>query len=73
MVFIASLTLKNTKGINILVLNETSLKIIGIQVKTSRNRAEQWILSKKHEEYYGENLFNVFVNLNEIGVMPDCL
>lgn len=69
--YIASLTLKNTKGIDILVSNETSLKTIVIQVRTSRKRAKQWILSKKCEEYYGENLFYVFLNLNEIGVRPD--
>ena len=34
--FIASLTLKNTKGIDILVSNFNATKSIGIQVKTNK-------------------------------------
>jgi len=61
--YIASITLKNTKGIDILVSNQDASKSIGIQVKTSNNiKKKSWILNEKAEKYYENNLFYVFVN-----------
>lgn len=68
---IASITLRNTRGVDILCSDSNSKKSIGIQVKTSHGSNRTWILNQKAEEYYGENLFYVFVNLNDNKKHPD--
>lgn len=62
--YIASITLRNTKGIDILCSNSDSSKTIGIQVKTNSGSKRNWILNKKAENYFADNLYYVFVNLN---------
>ena len=54
--YIASITLRNTKGIDVLVSNQEVTKQVGIQVKTSRVSENSWMLNKNAEEYYSENL-----------------
>ncbi|GMO36003.1 MAG: hypothetical protein Ta2F_11880 [Termitinemataceae bacterium] len=61
--YIASLTLKNTKGVDILVANEDASKFIGIQVKTKQNAKKRWLLSEKNEDFCSKNLYYVFVDL----------
>ena len=68
--YIASLTLKNSKGIDILASNEKANKSVGIQVKTNKGRNRMWVLDRKAEKYFAKNLFYVFVNLND-GGSPD--
>lgn len=68
--FIASITLRNSRGVDILVTNEETSKSVAIQVKTSYGKSNRWILGQKAEDYYEENLFYVFVNLN-YGGAPD--
>lgn len=68
--FIATLTLKNTRGVDILVSNADAKKSAGIQVKTNRGSKKVWMLTQKSEDFYADNLFYVFVNLHEVGVMP---
>ena len=63
--YIASITLRNTKGIDILASNADASKSVSIQVKTNRGRRKTWLLNKKAEDYYADNLFYVFVNLND--------
>ena len=48
--YICSVTLKNTKGIDILVCNEDSTKTLGIQVKTNQINKREWILNEKYEK-----------------------
>ncbi len=65
--FIASITLRNTRGVDILVSNSDATKSVGVQVKTNQRGTKDWILNKKVEEGDDEtakNLFFVFVNLN---------
>ena len=61
---IASITLRNTRGIDILCSNSDSSKQVSIQVKTSRTKGNSWMLSQKSEEYYSPKHFYVFVLLN---------
>ncbi len=68
--YIASITLRNTKGIDILASNADASKSVSIQVKTNRGRRKTWLLNKKAEDYYADNLFYVFVNLKD-GQQPD--
>ena len=67
---IATLTLKNSKGVDILASNADASKTVAIQVKTSYGNSTKWVLSHKAEDFYKENLFYVFVNLN-FGNPPD--
>lgn len=69
--FLCSVTLKNTKGIDILVANEEATKNIGIQVKSNQGAKATWILNEKAENFYSENLYYVFVNLKGIDTLPD--
>jgi len=41
---LASLTLRNTRGVDILVTNPDTTKSVGIQVKTSQSRRPAWLL-----------------------------
>src|SRR5258708_9913092 len=62
--YVASLTLRNTRGIDILASNTDATKSVGIQVKANSGKKPQWLLSKKAECDVAEKLFYVFVNLN---------
>lgn len=69
--YIASITLRNTKGVDILCSNSEASKTVGIQVKTNRDSYRSWLLNQKAEDYFSENLFYVFVNLNNNLQSPD--
>src|SRR5438445_1186154 len=67
--YIASITLRNTRGVDILASNRDATKSVAIQVKTNQRGAPEWILTEKIERGeetradVPENLFFVFVNL----------
>ena len=61
---IASITLRNTRGVDILCSNSDASKHVSIQVKTSKESGNTWILNKKSEEYFSPNHFYVFVTLS---------
>ena len=65
--YVASITLRNTRGIDVLASNANATKSVGIQVKTSQADRREWILNKKAESDDAENLFYVFVRLNGMG------
>ena len=68
--FVASITLRNSKGVDILVTKENASKKVAIQVKTNYGTSARWVLGQKAEDYYAKDLFYVFVNLNH-GEAPD--
>jgi hypothetical protein len=68
--YVASVTLRNVRGIDILASNVDATKTVGIQVKTNQGSDKEWILSKKAETEIAENLFYIFVNLNG-GAIPE--
>lgn len=69
--YVASLTSKNTKAIDILASSKDGKRCVSIQVKTcSNNKLNTWKLNDKVENINSENIFYVFVNLNE-GNPPD--
>lgn len=59
--YVASITLRNTRGIDILVSNVNATKSVGIQVKTRQDAGSEWVLTKKAEELpqgdIAQNLF----------------
>lgn len=68
--YVASLTSKNTKAIDILVSNKDGSKSVAIQVKTSNSKKiDKWMMTESSEKTFSDNLFYVFVNMNE-GEMP---
>ena len=69
--YICSVTLKNTKGIDILVCNENASKTLGIQVKTNQLNKTEWILNEKCEKLFDKNFFYVFVNLRKADELPE--
>ena len=62
--FIASITLRNTRGIDVLVAGKDATCSAGIQVKTNQGVAKSWMLTKKAETLESDGLFYAFVNLN---------
>lgn len=62
--YVASLTLRNTRGIDILASNANATKSVGIQVKSNQGKGDAWLLNKKIESETATNLFFVFVRLN---------
>jgi len=74
--YIATVTSRNTEGIDILASNLDGSKSVSIQVKTSgakhrKSFLRSWMLSKKHENIFSDNMFYVFVNLNPDDKKPD--
>lgn len=64
--YIASLTLRNTRGIDILASNQNATKSVGIQVKAVQGRGKSWMLNQKVEASEATNLFFVFIRLNNL-------
>jgi hypothetical protein len=68
--YIASITLRNTRGIDILASNADATRSVGIQVKTNQRSSRSWLLNEKVEQEVqselADNLFFVFVCLNEL-------
>ena len=54
--YVASVTLRNTRGIDILASNADATTSVGIQVKTSRGARAEWLLSKRAEADLATNL-----------------
>ena len=65
--YVASLTLRNTRGIDILASNTDATRSVGVQVKANSGEKPHWLLSQKAEVDIAENLFYVFVNLHGLG------
>ena len=65
--FVASITLRNTRGIDILASNADATKSVGIQVKTCQGSTPDWMMNRKAEADSAENLFYVFVCMPERG------
>lgn len=69
--YIASITLRNSKGIDIIVSDEHAARSVSIQVKTNSFGNDKWILNKKAEDFYSDNHYYIFVSLKEIGERPE--
>lgn len=65
--YIASVTLRNTRGEDILVAGQDAARSAGIQVKPNQGRSKGWVLTSKAEALEEDGLFYVFVNLNGAG------
>lgn len=61
--FIAAITLRNSRGIDIIATLPDGKRSVSIQVKTSSKQGEKWILNKKDEVPRSGSHFFVFVLL----------
>lgn len=68
--YIASITLRNSRGIDIIASNADGLKSISIQVKTNSNGGKSWILNKKSEHFCSDNHYYIFVALGKGNERP---
>lgn len=69
--YIASIILRNTKGIDILATNSEATKTANIQVKTRQGKKRSWVLGEKAKTYFAPGLFYVFVNLRDLTDRPE--
>ena len=69
--YIASITLRNIRGIDIVASNSDASRSVSIQVKTSGGGRPKWMLTKKSESFSGDSHFYVFVLLRGVGRRPD--
>ena len=68
--YIASITLRNSRGVDIIASNGDASKSVSIQVKTINNSKAKWLLTSKSESFFSENHFYIFVALNQLGTRP---
>ncbi len=61
--YIASITLRNTRGMDIIATNSKATRSITIQCKTTQTSRKVWILNEKCEDFAPANHFYVFVAL----------
>lgn len=69
--FIAAVTLRNTRGVDILVSRPGGNRSATVQVKTLQNSGPEWVLSKSDELSKGENHYYIFVALHGCKGRPD--
>ncbi len=74
--YIAALTPRNTKGIDVLVSKIDGSKSASIQVKTSSAKqrgdySRSWPMEKKDENIFSDSLFFVFVDIKNGNEKPD--
>jgi hypothetical protein len=67
---IASISLRNSRGIDIIASNASANTTVTIQVKSNSSGNPSWILSKKSESFVSHNHFYVFVRLHALGERP---
>ena len=68
--YIASITLRNSRGIDIIASNAEGTKSVSLQVKTNSNGGKSWMLSKKAEDYFSDNHYYIFVALSKVNERP---
>jgi hypothetical protein len=63
--YIALISLRNTRGIDILATNQGGSRSITIQCKTNQKADRKWLLNEKSEEFVSKDHFYVFVALGQ--------
>ena len=68
--YIASISLRNTRGIDILATNQDGSRSVTIQCKTSQRPQKRWVLNEKSQDFVSSTHFYVFVLLGVAGERP---
>ncbi|WP_415899337.1 hypothetical protein [Neptuniibacter sp. QD48_11] len=69
--YIASITLRNSRGIDIIASSADGDNSVSVQVKTNSDGGSTWMLNSKAEHYCSDNHYYVFVSLNDLGKRPN--
>lgn len=69
--YVASMTLRNTRGMDVIATNTNASRSVGLSVKTNKTSKKDWMVNEKAESFHSDNLFYVFVNLKGVGQSPD--
>jgi Holliday junction resolvase-like predicted endonuclease len=69
--YIASITLRNSRGIDIIATTKDSQRSISVQVKTNSSGEAKWLLTKSSENFFSKTHYYVFVALKGIGIRSD--
>lgn len=68
--YIASISLRNTRGIDILATNQAASRSITIQCKTNQRGQKIWMLDEKSERFFAPDHYYVFVALGAADQRP---
>ena len=68
--YLASITLRNSRGIDIIASSSDGSGSANFQVKTNSSGKTSWILNRKSEDFVAENHYYVFVALTSLGSRP---
>ena len=68
--YIASISLRNTRGIDILATNQEASRSITIQCKTRQLAGKDWMLNEKSDDFISDSHFYVFVALGGVLERP---
>jgi hypothetical protein len=68
--YIASISLRNTRGIDILATNQSGSRSVTIQCKTNQRAKPLWVLNQKSEDFFSDSHFYVLVSLGVPGERP---
>lgn len=68
--YIASISLRNTRGIDVLATNGSASRSVTIQCKTNQLSRPSWVLNDKCELFVSESHFYVFVVLGSLLERP---
>lgn len=64
--FTAAVPMSNTKDFDILAINRETHRQVALQVKTNRGKSKYWLMNKKSEELFGNDIYYVLISLNEL-------
>ncbi|HEX4143208.1 MAG TPA: hypothetical protein VHY91_06635 [Pirellulales bacterium] len=68
--YIASISLRNSRGIDILATKHDATKSVTIQCKANQLGRKEWMLSDKSETFVADNHFYMFVSLGKSDERP---
>lgn len=68
--YIASISLRNTRGIDILATNQEATRSITVQCKTNQRGDKAWMLNQKSEDFVADDHYYVFVALSAANERP---
>lgn len=70
--YTVAVPMSNVKDFDLLAIERDTHRQIAIQVKTTGYKQKKWTLSKKNETLLGDDIFYIFVSLNELEA-PDII
>jgi hypothetical protein len=68
---IASISLRNTRGVDVLATNANATRSVTLQCKTTRSKDRSWLLNKNCQKGFSPKHFYVFVCLGKLDERPN--